>query len=138
MHLPDTDLNQVLEALVMTDANNAQPPKTKKTDKSIQSEQIDLGINTLTEMAKVSKKGFTLVMAIAKMLPVIEKAFAAGYTHQDICTALKENTGIQISPSTLKGYVKIARDAKRDGKNKKSSGTEQKPEVEMQFPQPPT
>jgi hypothetical protein len=122
----------------MTDTNNAQSTKTKKPAKSIQSEQIDLGINTLTEMAKVRKKGFTLVMAITKMLPAIEKAFAAGYTHQDICTALKENTGIQISPSTLKGYVKIARDAKRDGKKRKSRSPEQKPEVEMQFPQPPT
>jgi hypothetical protein len=118
-------------------AKDTESTQPKKSDKSIQPEQIDLGINTLTEMAKVKKKGFTLVMAIAKMLPAIEKAFAAGYNHQDICTALKENTGIQISPSTLKGYVKIARDAKRDGKNKKSSETEQKPEVEMQFPQPP-
>jgi hypothetical protein len=122
---------------MMTDANETRSPKPKRSANPIQSEQIDLGINTLTEMAKVNKKGFTLVMAIAKMLPAIEKAFAAGYTHQDICAALKENTGIQISPSTLKGYVKIARDGKKEGTKKKSSGVEQKPEVEMQFPQPP-
>jgi hypothetical protein len=121
----------------MTAAHDTRSPKPKKSANPIQSEQIDLGINILTEMAKVRKKGFTLVIALAKMLPATEKAFAAGYTHQDICTALKENTGIQISPSTLKEYVKIARDGKRGGKRKKSSEAEQEPEVEMQFPQPP-
>jgi hypothetical protein len=120
--------------MVMTEVNETQSSQAEKSERLLQTEQINLGVNTLKEMAKTKKQGFTLVMAIAKMLPAIEQSFAAGYTHQEICKALKENAGITIAPSTLKGYVRLAREAKK----KKEDSPGQKPEPEMQFPQPPT
>jgi hypothetical protein len=120
--------------MVMTEDNETQSSQAKKSERLLQTEQINLGVNTLKEMAKTKKQGFTLTMAIAKMLPAIEQSFAAGYTHQEICKALKENAGITIAPSTLKGYVRLAREAKK----KKEDSSEQKPKPKMQVPQPPT
>jgi hypothetical protein len=126
-------IDMILEVMVMTKINKTQSTKVEKSERLLQTEQIDLGVTTLKEMAKTKKQGFTLAMAIAKMLPAIEQSFAAGYTHQEICTALKENAGITIAPSTLKGYVREARAAKKQ----KGDSAKQKPKPEMQFPQPP-
>jgi hypothetical protein len=121
----------------MTEVNETQSTQVEKSERLLQTEQINLGVSTLKEMAKTKKQGFTLTMAIAKMLPAIEQSFAAGYTHPEICKALKENAGITIAPSTLKGYVREAREA-REAKKKKEDSSGQKPEPEMQVPQPPT
>ena len=86
--------------------------KESKSAKSIQPEQVKSGVDALTQLAKKRKAGYSLYDAIATMLPTIEKSFAAGYTHQDICDTLKENAGIDISPSTLKLYVNRARKTK--------------------------
>jgi uncharacterized protein with von Willebrand factor type A (vWA) domain len=76
-----------------------------KSSQWIEQQQVETGLSALQQLAKNRKKGFSLFDAIATMMPGIEKSFAAGYTHQEICETLKEKAGIAIAPSTLKLYI---------------------------------
>jgi hypothetical protein len=107
--------------MVMTDVSKTQSTQVEKSERLLQTEQINLGVSTLKEMAKTKKQGFTLTMAIAKMLPVIEQSFAAGYTHQEICKALKENAGITIAPYDRSFNVEGIR-AAGEGSEKEEGG----------------
>jgi hypothetical protein len=78
----------------------------------VESEQVDMGLGALQELAKSRKKGVSLLDAIARMMPGIEKSLAAGYTYQEICDTLKEKAGIAIAPSTLKLYINRVRKEK--------------------------
>jgi uncharacterized protein with von Willebrand factor type A (vWA) domain len=89
-----------------------------KSSQWIEQQQVETGLSALQELAKNRKKGFSLVDAIATMMPGIEKSFAAGYTHQEICETLKEKAGIAIAPSTLKLYVNRIKKAKESRKGR--------------------
>jgi uncharacterized protein with von Willebrand factor type A (vWA) domain len=95
-----------------------------KSSQWIEQQQVETGLSALQELAKNRKKGFSLLDAIATMMPGIEKSFAAGYTHQEICETLKEKAGIAIAPSTLKLYVNRIKKEKESRK-----GREVKPKV---------
>jgi hypothetical protein len=92
----------------------------------VESEQVDVGLGALQELAKSRKKGVSLLDAIARMMPGIEKSLAAGYTHQEICNTLMDKAGIAIAPSTLKLYVNRVRKEKDDrkGRRGKSKGSQ--------------
>jgi hypothetical protein len=83
-----------------------------KSSQWIEAEKVEVGVSALQELAKQRKKGVSLLRAIETMMPAIEKSFAAGYTHQEICDTLKEKAGIAIAPSTLKLYVNRIRKEK--------------------------
>jgi hypothetical protein len=71
----------------------------------------------------------------------IEKSFAAGYTHQEICDTLKEKAGIAIAPSTLKLYINRIKKAKENRKGREvKPKTVQNQTVEVAPPteNPPT
>jgi hypothetical protein len=89
-----------------------------KSSQWIEQQQVETGLSALQELAKNRKKGFSLLDAIATMMPGIEKSFAAGYTHQEICDTLKEKAGIAIAPSTLKLYINRIKKAKEDRKGR--------------------
>jgi hypothetical protein len=83
-----------------------------KSTQWVESNQVDVGLGALQELAKSRKKGVSLLDAIARMMPGIEKSLAAGYTHQEICDTLKDKAGIAIAPSTLKLYINRVRKEK--------------------------
>jgi uncharacterized protein with von Willebrand factor type A (vWA) domain len=87
-----------------------------KSSQWIEQEQVETGLSALQQLAKNRKKGFSLLDAIATMMPGIEKSFAAGYTHQEICETLKEKAGIAIAPSTLKLYINRIKKEKENQK----------------------
>jgi uncharacterized protein with von Willebrand factor type A (vWA) domain len=89
-----------------------------KSSQWIEQQQVETGLSALQELAKNRKKGFSLFDAIATMMPGIEKSFAAGYTHQEICETLKEKAGIAIAPSTLKLYINRIKKAKESRKGR--------------------
>ncbi len=91
-----------------------------KSSQWIEQEQVETGLSALQQLAKNRKKGFSLFDAIATMMPGIEKSFAAGYTHQEICETLKEKAGIAIAPSTLKLYINRIKKEKENRKGKRS------------------
>jgi hypothetical protein len=97
-----------------------------KSSQWVERQQVEVGLSALNQLAKNRKKGFSLKDAIATMMPGIEKSFAAGYTHQEICDTLKEKAGIAIAPSTLKLYVNRIRKEKekKRGKGRKPKETE--------------
>jgi uncharacterized protein with von Willebrand factor type A (vWA) domain len=95
-----------------------------KSSQWIEQNQVETGLSALQQLAKNRKKGFSLFDAIATMMPAIEKSFAAGYTHQEICDTLKEKAGIAIAPSTLKLYINRI---KKEKENQK--GQQRKPKV---------
>jgi hypothetical protein len=97
-----------------------------KSGQWIEQQQVETGLSALQELAKNRKKGFSLVDAIATMIPAIEKSFAAGYTHQEICETLKEKAGIAIAPSTLKLYINRIKKEKEQRK-----GREVKPKADQ-------
>jgi uncharacterized protein with von Willebrand factor type A (vWA) domain len=102
-----------------------------KSSQWIEQQQVETGLSALQELAKNRKKGFSLVDAIATMMPGIEKSFAAGYTHQEICETLKEKAGIAIAPSTLKLYINRIKKAKENQKGQRTKPkASQKPQVE--------
>jgi hypothetical protein len=106
--------------------------ETGKSSQWIEQQQVETGMSALQELAKHRKKGFSLVDAIATMMPGIEKSFAAGYTHQEICDTLKEKAGIAIAPSTLKLYINRIRKEKENRKEKVSKpkvSQKQQPDV---------
>lgn len=90
-----------------------------KSSQWIEQEQVEVGLSALQQLAKNRKKGFSLVDAIATMMPGIEKSFAAGYTHQEICETLKEKAGIAIAPSTLKLYINRIKKEKENQKGQR-------------------
>jgi uncharacterized protein with von Willebrand factor type A (vWA) domain len=89
-----------------------------KSSQWIEQEQVETGLSALQQLAKNRKKGFSLFDAIATMMPGIEKSFAAGYTHQEICETLKEKAGIAIAPSTLKLYINRIKKEKEQRKGR--------------------
>jgi uncharacterized protein with von Willebrand factor type A (vWA) domain len=89
-----------------------------KSSQWIEQEQVESGLSALQQLAKNRKKGFSLFDAIASMMPGIEKSFAAGYTHQEICETLKEKAGIAIAPSTLKLYINRIKKEKEQRKGR--------------------
>jgi uncharacterized protein with von Willebrand factor type A (vWA) domain len=89
-----------------------------KSSQWIEQQQVETGLSALQELAKHRKKGFSLFDAIATMMPGIEKSFAAGYTHQEICETLKEKAGIAIAPSTLKLYINRIKKEKENRKGR--------------------
>jgi uncharacterized protein with von Willebrand factor type A (vWA) domain len=91
-----------------------------KSSQWIEQQQVETGLSALQELAKNRKKGFSLVDAIATMMPGIEKSFAAGYTHQEICETLKEKAGIAIAPSTLKLYINRIKKEKENQKGQRA------------------
>jgi hypothetical protein len=95
-----------------------------KSSQWIEQQQVETGLSALHQLAKNRKKGFSLFDAIATMMPAIEKSFAAGYTHQEICETLKEKAGIAIAPSTLKLYINRI---KKEKENQK--GQQRKPKA---------
>jgi uncharacterized protein with von Willebrand factor type A (vWA) domain len=109
-----------------------------KSSQWIEQEQVETGLSALQQLAKNRKKGFSLFDAIATMMPGIEKSFAAGYTHQEICETLKEKAGIAIAPSTLKLYINRIKKEKENqkgqrvkpkaSKKQQSEGVEQMPQ----------
>jgi uncharacterized protein with von Willebrand factor type A (vWA) domain len=102
-----------------------------KSSQWIEQEQVETGLNALQQLAKNRKKGFSLLDAIATMMPGIEKSFAAGYTHQEICDTLKDKAGIAISPSTLKLYINRIKKKKENQKEKRiKSKAIEKPQSE--------
>jgi uncharacterized protein with von Willebrand factor type A (vWA) domain len=90
-----------------------------KSSQWIEQEQVETGLSALQQLAKNRKKGFSLFDAIATMMPGIEKSFAAGYTHQEICETLKEKAGIAIAPSTLKLYINRIKKEKENQKGQR-------------------
>jgi uncharacterized protein with von Willebrand factor type A (vWA) domain len=90
-----------------------------KSSQWIEQEQVECGLSALQQLAKNRKKGFSLFDAIATMMPGIEKSFAAGYTHQEICETLKEKAGIAIAPSTLKLYINRIKKEKENQKGRR-------------------
>jgi uncharacterized protein with von Willebrand factor type A (vWA) domain len=101
-----------------------------KSSQWIEQEQVECGLSALQQLAKNRKKGFSLFDAIATMMPGIEKSFAAGYTHQEICETLKEKAGIAIAPSTLKLYVNRIKKEKEQRKGQGAKAIKkQQPEV---------
>jgi hypothetical protein len=102
-----------------------------KSSQWIEQNQVETGLSALQQLAKNRKKGFSLFDAIATMMPAIEKSFAAGYTHQEICETLKEKAGISIAPSTLKLYINRIKKEKetQKGQRGKSKAIE-KPQSE--------
>jgi hypothetical protein len=102
-----------------------------KSSQWIEQNQVETGLSALQQLAKNRKKGFSLFDAIATMMPAIEKSFAAGYTHQEICETLKEKAGIAIAPSTLKLYINRIKKEKetQKGQRGKSKAIE-KPQSE--------
>jgi hypothetical protein len=106
-----------------------------KSSQWIEQQQVETGLSALQELAKHRKKGFSLVDAIATMMPGIEKSFAAGYTHQEICETLKEKAGIAIAPSTLKLYINRIKKEKETQKGQrakpKASKKQQSEKVEQ-------
>jgi uncharacterized protein with von Willebrand factor type A (vWA) domain len=91
-----------------------------KSSQWIEQKQVETGLSALQELAKNRKKGFSLSDAIATMMPGIEKSFAAGYTHQEICETLKEKAGIAIAPSTLKLYINRIKKEKENQKGQRT------------------
>jgi hypothetical protein len=91
-----------------------------KSSQWIEQQQVETGLSALQELAKNRKKGFSLVDAIATMMPGIEKSFASGYTHQEICETLKEKAGIAIAPSTLKLYINRIKKEKENQKGQRA------------------
>jgi hypothetical protein len=89
-----------------------------KSSQWIEQQQVETGLSALQELAKNRKKGFSLFDAIATMMPGIEKSFAAGYTHQEVCETLKEKAGIAIAPSTLKLYINRIKKVKESRKGR--------------------
>jgi uncharacterized protein with von Willebrand factor type A (vWA) domain len=90
-----------------------------KSSQWIEQNQVETGLSALQQLAKNRKKGFSLFDAIATMMPGIEKSFAAGYTHQEICDTLKEKAGIAIAPSTLKLYINRIKKEKENQKGQR-------------------
>jgi uncharacterized protein with von Willebrand factor type A (vWA) domain len=91
-----------------------------KSSQWIEQKQVETGLSALQELAKNRKKGFSLSDAIATMMPGIEKSFAAGYTHQEICETLREKAGIAIAPSTLKLYINRIKKEKENQKGRRT------------------
>jgi hypothetical protein len=100
-----------------------------KSSQWIEQEQVESGLSALQQLAKNRKKGFSLLDAIATMMPGIEKSFAAGYTHLEICDTLKEKAGIAIAPSTLKLYINRI---KKEKENRQGQGTKLKASKKQQ------
>jgi uncharacterized protein with von Willebrand factor type A (vWA) domain len=103
-----------------------------KSSQWIEQQQVEVGLSALQQLAKNRKKGFSLFDAIATMMPGIEKSFAAGYTHQEICETLKEKAGIAIAPSTLKLYINRIKKEKENqkGRRTKSKAINKKQQLE--------
>jgi uncharacterized protein with von Willebrand factor type A (vWA) domain len=112
-----------------------------KSSQWIEQQQVETGLSALQELAKNRKKGFSLVDAIATMMPGIEKSFAAGYTHQEVCETLKEKAGIAIAPSTLKLYInriKKEKESRKGREVKPKAVQKQAAEVAPVAANPPT
>jgi uncharacterized protein with von Willebrand factor type A (vWA) domain len=109
-----------------------------KSSQWIEQQQVETGLSALQQLAKNRKKGFSLFDAIATMMPAIEKSFAAGYTHQEICETLKEKAGILIAPSTLKLYInriKKEKESQKGQQRKPKANKKQQSEVTEQVTQ---
>jgi uncharacterized protein with von Willebrand factor type A (vWA) domain len=109
-----------------------------KSSQWIEQQQVETGLSALQQLAKNRKKGFSLFDAIATMMPAIEKSFAAGYTHQEICETLKEKAGIMIAPSTLKLYInriKKEKESQKGQQRKPKANKKQQSEVTEQVTQ---